>query len=162
MAPPLKRNFKYKQGYFHPENIEKYIGYDIPIYRSGIELDFMRWCDKNTKVKRWGSENIQIPYYDPVKKKNRLYFVDNYVEIYEGNILKKYLIELKDHKETTKPDPRSKKKKTTLLVEQTTWLTNTAKWRESIKFCNKHGFEFLLLAHSKKDGFLPVKLDFLN
>jgi hypothetical protein len=68
---------------------------------------------------------------------------------------------LKDHKETKKPDPRAKKKKATLVLEQSTWVTNNAKWKTTIQFCKKNNMEFLLLAHSKKDGFVPVSLDFL-
>ena len=56
---------------------------------------------------------------------------------------------------------KSKKKKSTLLIEQTTWMTNTAKWKQAIKFCKDKNMDFLLLAHSKKDGFYPVNLDFL-
>jgi hypothetical protein len=161
MSLPLQKNSKYRQGYYKCRNIEKLIGHDVPMYRSGIELEFMKFCDTNPKVVRWGSENYQVPYYDPIKRKNRLYFVDNYVEILEGNIVKKYLIELKDHKETKKPDPRAKKKKATLVLEQSTWVTNNAKWKTTIQFCKKNNMEFLLLAHSKKDGFVSVSLDFL-
>jgi hypothetical protein len=71
------------------------------------------------------------------------------------------LIELKDHKETKQPDPKSKKKKSTLLYEQCQWVTNNCKWRYAKKFAEQNKCEFLLLAHSQKDGFYPVKLDFL-
>lgn len=161
MSNPSPRNFKYKQGYYHPKNSNKLIGHDIPMYRSGIELEFMRWLDDNPNVLRWCSEGVTIEYYDPVKKKKRTYFTDNYVEIREGDVVKKYVIELKDYKETKKPEHNSKKKKSTLLIEQTTWMTNTAKWKQAIKFCKDKNMDFLLLAHSKKDGFYPVNLDFL-
>lgn len=161
MSIPLSKNRKWKQGYYHPKNGEKYLGFDVPCYRSGIELEFFRWLDNNDSVLKWGSENIQVPYFDTIKRKQRLYFVDNYVEILEGNNIKKYLIELKDHKETKKPDPRAKKKKATLLAEQFTWQNNTDKWRYAIKFAEERNMKFLLLGHSKKDGFVPVKLDFL-
>ena len=161
MPLPLQRNSKYHQGYYKCRNPDKLIGHDVPMYRSGIELEFMKFCDTNSKVIRWGSESVVVPYFDPVKKTNRQYFTDNYVEILEGDIIKKYLIELKCHKETQKPDPRSKKKKATLVLEQSTWLTNNAKWRSAIKFCEKNGMQFLLLGHTKKEGFVPVNLDFL-
>jgi len=162
MSLGLQRNKKYNQGYYHPKNPEKLIGYDVPIYRSGIELEFMKWLDFNEKVVRWSSEGVTVKYYDPIKKKNRLYFTDNYVEILENGNLKKYLIELKDYKETKKPDNNGKKKKAALLIEQCTWVTNNAKWKYAMKYCEDNDMEFLLLAHSKKDGFTPVKLDFLT
>jgi hypothetical protein len=162
MKPGLNRNTKYHQGIFKPKNPDKYIGFQPPFYRSSIEAKFMKFCDDNSNVLKWSSETITVPYFDKVKNKNRTYYVDNYVEIMEGNVLKKYLIELKDHKETAKPDPRSKKKKTTLLYEQVTWLTNCCKWKSAIKFANDKDMEFILIAHSQKDGFSKVKLDFLN
>jgi 1,4-alpha-glucan branching enzyme len=162
MPLPIQRNSKFKQGYFHPRNIHKLIGHDVPAYRSGIELEFMKWCDNNEKVIKWGSECVQVPYRDTAQRKNRLYFVDNYVEILEGDTIKKYLIELKDIKETRKPDPRSKKKKTALLTEQFKWQNNTDKWKFAIKYAKDRNMEFLLLGHSKKDGFLPISLDFMD
>jgi hypothetical protein len=162
MSLGLNKNPRYKQGFYHPKNPEKLIGHDVPFYRSGIELEFMRFCDNNMKVVKWASEPFSIKYHDPVKRSDRQYFVDNYVEIKEGDKIKKYLIELKSEKETIKPDPRSKKKKAALLVEQCTWVTNNAKWKYAIKFCEKNDMEFLLLGYNKKDGFIPVNLDFLN
>lgn len=162
MPLPLQRNSKFKQGFYHAKNPEKLIGHDIPAYRSGIELEFMKWCDHNDKVIKWGSECVKVPYRDTAQRKDRLYFVDNYVEILEGNVVKKYLIELKDIKETQKPDPRSKKKKATLLTEQFKWQNNTDKWKFAIKYAKDRNMEFLLLGHSKKEGFVAVNLDFLS
>jgi hypothetical protein len=153
-------NPKYKQGFYHPKNTEKYLGTDVPFYRSSIEAKFMAWCDNTPNVLKWASEAISIPYYDKIKKRSRLYYIDNYVEILEGSTIKKYLIELKDHKETKKPDPRSKKKKSTLLIEQSQWITNNCKWASAKAFAEKNGMEFLLFAHDKS-GFSSVKLDFL-
>ncbi len=161
MINPSPRNSKFKQGHFHPKNVDKLIGHDVPFYRSGIELEFMRWLDSNDKVVRWASEGVTVKYFDPLAKKQRTYFTDNYVEIQEGDSIKKYIIELKCEKETKKPDPRSKKKKAALVLEQSTWVVNNAKWKFATKYAKDHDMEFLLLAHTKTDGFVPVKLDFL-
>lgn len=159
--PPLKRNPKFHQGYFKPNFPSKYIGKELPIYRSGIEKKFFLFLDNNPKVLRWSSEPFPIPYFDSVKNKNRNYYIDAYVEILEGREVKRYLVELKDHKETKKPDPKSKKKKSALIFEQLTYETNCCKWRFAITFAEQHQCEFLLISHSQNDGFLPVKLDFL-
>jgi hypothetical protein len=161
MSLPLKRNRRFHQGYFRPMNPEKYIGKDVPIYRSGIECKFFRFCDGNPNVLKWSSENVKIPYWDEVTCKQRTYYVDNFVKIREGNIVKSYLVELKDYKETRKPDPGSKKKKGSLLFEQFRWVTNNCKWRSAVAFAKNHKCEFLLLAHTEKQGFFPIKLDFL-
>ena len=83
------RNKKFYQGFYQPKNINKYIGKkDNIIYRSGLELKFYRFCDNNPNVIEWGSEEIIIPYFDSVQKKNRKYFIDAYVKIKEGDVIK--------------------------------------------------------------------------
>lgn len=159
MSFGLVPNPNFHQGFYKPKNPEKYIGKEPPIYRSGIELKFFGFCDDNPNVLRWSSENIIIPYYDPVQKKARRYYVDNFVEIKEGTEIKRYLIEIKDIKATKEPEPKRGKKKAALLYEQTTWITNTqGKWPAAIKFCKEHGFEFLLLGYSQSKGFERVPL----
>jgi hypothetical protein len=81
----LNKNPKFKQGYYKPLNPQKYIGKAPIIYRSGLELKFMRWCDKTDTIQKWSSESIVIPYFDTIKKTQRKYYIDNYVEILEGN-----------------------------------------------------------------------------
>ncbi len=158
---PLKRDSRFRQGKYKLRNPDKYMGNDFPIYRSGIELKFFKFCDLNENVKKWGSENVKIPYFDTIKKKNRLYYIDNYVEILEGKEIKKYIIEIKDIKATKKPVAKRGKKKATLLHEQLTWTNNNDKWRQAQRYAKKYGAEFLLLGYSKKEGFQSVKLDFL-
>ncbi len=159
MSLGLKRDKRFHQGFYKVKNPDKYIGKDLPIYRSGIELKFFKFCDDSQNVIRWSSENIAIPYYDDVTHKNRKYYVDNFVEIVEGTVVKKYLIEIKDIKETTQPNPKSKKKKATLLYEQCTWITNNCKWKYANAFCKLHGMDFLLLGYSKSKGFESIKLN---
>ena len=161
MSLPLKRDYRFHQGYYKVQNISKYIGNEPPVFRSGIELKFFKFCDSNPNVLHWSSENIPIPYRDTVQHKNRTYYVDNFVEIKEGNTIKKYLVELKDHKETKKPDPKSKQKKSTKLYQSLIFENNCCKWKYAMEFAKKNNMEFLLLAHSQKDGFQSVKLDFL-
>jgi len=84
----MKKNSRYRQGIFVPNNIDKFIG-ERAIYRSGLELKFFRFCDNNSKVVRWGSENVIIPYYNPLTKRNHRYHVDNYVVIKEGDNITK-------------------------------------------------------------------------
>lgn len=155
----LKRNPKFKQGYYKPINPSKVLGRDPIIYRSGIELKFFKFLDTNPNVIKWASEEIVVPYYDSVQRKQRKYHVDNYVEIMEGKTLKKYLIEIKDIKETKKPNPKSRKKKTTLVYEQVRWCNNNDKWTAANKFCKDHNMEFLLIGHSNKNGFESISLN---
>jgi len=89
MGLGLNKNPKYRQGYYRCINPEKYIGRGDIIYRSGLELKFMLWCDKTDNILRWSSETVIVPYYDSVQRKNRKYYIDNFVEILEGSIIKK-------------------------------------------------------------------------
>ena len=140
-----KKNPKFYQGYYKPIFPEKYIGKGPIVYRSGLELKFMRWCDNSNNVLKWSSESIPIPYYDSIQKKKRNYYVDNYVEIMEGKILKKYLVEIKPYKQTIEPKTQGKKK-SNLLYEQLMWVNNNSdKWPAAKEFAKKHGMEFIII-----------------
>ena len=39
------------------------------IYRSNWERKFMVYCDRNDDIVYWASEELIIPYYNPVTKK---------------------------------------------------------------------------------------------
>ena len=73
----MKGNFH--QGYYRPVNEKKYIGKGLPQYRSGWELKFFRWADQNDNILKWGSENVIIPYLNPLDNKVHRYMIDNYI-----------------------------------------------------------------------------------
>ena len=131
---------------YTPINEEKYVGKELPTCRSSWETTFCRWCDNNPSVLKWGSENIQIPYYDPIKRKSRRYFPDFTMVIKDTKgDLKKYLVEIKPYKETIPPTKHGNKKKTTEIYEFCTWQTNVAKWKAAEIFCRKMGIMFKIL-----------------
>jgi len=141
------KNSKYRQGVFVPRNIDKFLG-SKAIYRSGLELRFMRFCDTNPNVLKWGSENIVIPYISPVDGRAHRYFVDNFVIIKEGQNIKKYLIEIKPSKQTAPPTTKYKKRGH-LLYEQGMYSVNQAKWKAAEEFCKKKGMEFKILTEKE-------------
>jgi hypothetical protein len=134
---------KYRQGIFTPVNKDKFIG-SKAVYRSGLELRFMRFCDSNDNVLRWGSENIVIPYISPLDGRAHRYYVDNFVIIKEGDTIKKYLIEIKPSSQTIPPKTKYRKR-SHLLYEQSMFVKNQAKWLAAREFCKKKGLEFLIL-----------------
>lgn len=145
-----KRNNKFYQGYYNPKYPQKYVGkLDNIIYRSGLELKLFRWADNNQNVLEWNSEEIAIPYFDSVQNKNRKYFIDAYVKIQEGNITKKYLIEVKPYKQTQEPKATRNKKKSNLLYEQVTWRNNCDKWAKAKEFAKKHGMDFIIITEKE-------------
>lgn len=145
----LKKNPKFKQGFYKCIHPEKYTGKGPIIYRSGLELKFMLWCDKTDTILKWSSESIAIPYYDSVQHKNRKYYVDNYVEIVEGNTTKKYLVEIKPHKQTQTPIVTKGRKKSSILYEQIQWANNNDKWKYAREFAKNHGMEFIIITEKE-------------
>jgi hypothetical protein len=139
----LVRNSKYRQGYFIPRNKEKFIG-DKAIYRSGLELSFFRLCDESSNILKWGSESIIVPYISPLDNKIHRYFVDNYIVLKSGDVIKKYLIEIKPHKQTLPPSTKYRKKQH-LIYEQKQWIVNNAKWESAREWAKKHGMEFKII-----------------
>lgn len=142
-----KKNSKYTQGVFIPKNIDKFIGTKA-FYRSSLELRFMKFCDVNENVLKWGSENVIIPYINPLDNKMHRYFVDNFVMIKEGNTTKKYLVEIKPSSQLNPPKTKYRKK-SNLIYEQTMWVTNQAKWHAAREWCGKKGLTFIIITEKQ-------------
>ena len=67
VKPTSKSGFK--QSYFQPKNIGKYVG-ELPIIcRSSWEKKFAIFCDTNPAVIKWSSEPTEIKYYNILDKK---------------------------------------------------------------------------------------------
>jgi len=64
-------------GKFTPKNPTKYNGDATNIiYRSSWELYVMKYLDENPMVTWWASEELFIPYRNPIDKKMHRYFPD--------------------------------------------------------------------------------------
>lgn len=145
----FKPDPRFKQGVFSPRNKEKYRGNSQPIYRSSYELKFMLWCDRNSNVIEWGSENVIIPYVSPLDNRVHRYYVDNYVCIKEGDVVIKYLIEIKPSTQTVQPQLKKGQHKKTFEKNTIVWLKNKAKWESAQKFCEQKGYKWLLLTEKE-------------
>jgi hypothetical protein len=145
---PLNGKGKFKQGIFKPKNQIKYIGKEDPVYRSGWELKFFRWCDDNANVVEWASEAVIIPYVSPVDRKVHRYHTDGVVAIKEGNIIKKYIIEIKPSAQTVLP-VKGRKRMSTMIYETARFAQNQAKWDAARKWCQKYGYNFLILTEKE-------------
>lgn len=111
------------KGRYSPVNPKKYQGNPSNIiYRSLWERKFMKWCDMNSDVIKWGSEETVIPYISPIDNKIHRYFVDFYIQVRtKKGELKSYLIEVKPKKYTKPPDTNPKKKTRTWFSEVKNW-----------------------------------------
>jgi len=83
-----KRNKTYKaphKGLYKPNNPKKYVGDSRNIqYRSSWEKRFMIYCDKNPDIVAWASEEMFVPYKNPVDNKIHRYFPDFIVKTTNG------------------------------------------------------------------------------
>lgn len=137
---------RYNQGIFHPKHPEKYVGdLDKIFYRSGWEKKLMLWCDNNPSILKWGSEEIVIHYFDPIKNKPRRYFPD-FVILYKhrDGTEQRVVVEVKPDKQTRMP-AKPQRQTRRYLTEMTTYVTNEAKWKAAIKWCDEKGFKFMII-----------------
>jgi hypothetical protein len=117
------------KGRFVPKNPEKYAGdANKIIWRSTWERRVMHWLDSSTNVIYWGSEELVIPYYDPVSNKKRRYFPDFIVKIRkkDGSV-KTHVIEVKPEYQTKQPERKRKTQR--FINEQITYVINQSKWK---------------------------------
>jgi len=138
-------NKQIHQGRFKPKNVHKYKGNPTNIiYRSGYELKFMNWCDKNDDVHAWGSEEIVIPYRSPLDNRVHRYYPDFVIKIRDTT----YLIEVKPFRFTQEPKiPKRKTKRFITEVKQ--WGVNLAKWESAKEFCLDRGWEFKIITEKE-------------
>ena len=139
----------YVQGFYNPQNPEKYIG-DINqiVFRSSWELRSFKWADTTDSIIEWSSEPFAIKYFDYSTKKTRRYFPDLYLKIKTKEGIKQFLVEIKPEKQT-KPPKQGKKKTKTYIQEALTYEKNVSKWSQAEKFCNDNGLIFKVI--SEKD-----------
>lgn len=144
-----KKDKRWRQGKFHPRNVQKYVGDVNNIwYRSSWELFAFKFLDNNSEILRWCSEGIAIPYQKPIITPNGIimrpakYFPDLYVEFkHKNGSIVKELIEIKPLKQTK----ASKSKKAQVQMhENYVYAVNKCKWGAAEAWCKKYGIGFKL------------------
>ncbi len=119
------------------------------VYRSSWELKFMNYCDTNTNILEWGSEEMYVWYKSPVDNKPHRYFPDFYIKARESNgQIKKYIIEVKPQRQT-KPPAKPKRQTRGYLREAYEYAKNQAKWKAANEWCLDRGFEFKVLTEKE-------------
>ena len=132
------------RGKFKIKNSQKYKGNPSNIiYRSLMELRFMKWCDSSEKILQWSSEEVVIPYISPIDNKRHRYFPDFLIQTAKGW----FLIEVKPQIESRPPKKKlveklNLKKKRRYMKSVRTWLVNEAKWNAAKKVCDVEGWTF--------------------
>ena len=140
------------KGKWRPNNTAKYTGNPNAItYRSLWERNVMRFFDANDGVLSWSSEEVIIKYRCPTDQKVHRYFPDFLFTTKRGT----FLIEVKPHKETIKPEPRKKTKR--FITECLTYVKNEAKWQHAIAYCELKGYTFeIWTEHTLKKMGIPT------
>ena len=120
------------------------------IYRSLMELRFMKWCDLSEKIIEWSSEEIAIPYISPIDNKRHRYFPDFLIHTAKGW----FLIEVKPLIQSKPPkkllvEKLDTKRKRRYLRSVRQWLVNEAKWKAAQKVCKVEGWEFQILTEKQ-------------
>lgn len=134
------------KGIFRPRNPEKYKG-DAQniIWRSSLELRFMKYLDENTNVIEWSSEEVIIPYISPKDGRYHRYFPDFVFKVKDANDkVKTIMVEVKPKSQTMEPKKQSKKTRK-YLTEVMTWGVNQAKWKAAEEYCKDRLWEFKIL-----------------
>jgi hypothetical protein len=131
-------------GFFHSTHPEKYLGNAGNIvYRSSWELKFFRYCDRDSTVLKWASEEFHIPYLSPVDHRHHRYFPDVYMQVRTKDGMKHLVVEIKPKMQTQPPKLRRRTPK--FLQEAKTFVVNKAKWEAATKYCTARGWQFVIL-----------------
>tara|TARA_B100000963_G_C22584369_1_gene652344 strand:- start:885 stop:1331 length:447 start_codon:yes stop_codon:yes gene_type:complete len=127
------------KGKYKIKKPEKYLGdYTRVIYRSLWERQAFKWCESNSRVKSWNSEEVVIPYKCKTDNRIHRYFIDLFIEMDNGDCL---LVEIKPKKQTNPPKtPKRKTKK--YINEVVSFVKNQSKWEAANAFAEHKGWKF--------------------
>ena len=130
---------KFQQGEYQVTNKSKYAGTKLPYYRSSWELAFCRMCDTHPNIIKWASENLKIPYQNPLTGKYTVYVPDFMIQYIDKNGKQHVeLIEIKPSTQTTMENAKSKK-------DQAAVILNAAKWTAAQEWCERKGIKFKVI-----------------
>lgn len=128
---------------FNPKNPQKYAGDTSKIVcRSLWERNVCKFCDDHPNVLKWSSEEIAIPYTNPIDKKIHNYYPDFLIQFNSTSGKQTWMVEVKPKKQTLLKENASKK-------EKVTWIINNAKWNAAKQYCEKHNIVFQILTEKE-------------
>lgn len=135
------------KGKYTPINISKYKGnWRNIVHRSGWERQVMKYLDENEMVIEWSSEELIIPYFDPIENRKRRYFPDFWIKVKRPDgTFREYLWEVKPHAQAIQPvlsESATKSQKRRYALNVRTYVTNNAKWEAAREICRQKGWTF--------------------
>ena len=140
------------KGKFNPIHPDKYKGDPSNIiYRSLWEFKLMKYLDSHSQIVKWSSEEFCIPYRSPIDRRMHRYFPDFYIKVQENTgKIKRYLIEVKPLKQTTKPK-KPKRQTKGYIREAFEYARNQAKWKAAREYCADRMWEFKVITEKELD-----------
>ena len=132
-------------GTYSPRNPSKFLGKYKPIYKSALELKFMRYCDTNPKIIKWNYEGLSIKYLDKSQKpeKVRNYHIDFVIYVNSPTGIKKIWVEVKQSSEVKKPINESD------VRSLQTWIKNQCKWKQAVTTAAKNNAQFKIITEEQ-------------
>jgi hypothetical protein len=140
-------------GKYKVKNPDKYMGdHRNIVYRSLWERHCFKWCDNNSEVIGWSSEEVVIPYLYEVDRKYHRYFMDLKIVYNTGRTV---LVEIKPEKETKPPVGQRRTKK--YITEGLTYVKNMNKWQAAQEYAADRGWHFEIWTEKTLDkmGIMP-------
>lgn len=119
--------------------IDKYDGDPTKVFfRSLWERQVFKWCEANSQVVKWNSEETVIPYRCKTDGRIHRYFVDVKIKLANGQTI---LVEIKPKKETIAPKKPARQTKK-YLEEVMKYVKNQSKWEAAEEYCMARGWQF--------------------
>ncbi len=160
----LAKQNRYLQGFYNLKHPKKYIGNPKNVvFRSSFEMQFMRMIDESENIIKWASEEMPIPYFDPISNRMRRYFVDFMIEQKnKDESISKIMVEIKPMNQIIQPKKTPRKKMETYMNEMMEYTRNRAKWEAAKKWCEKHNFKFMIVTKNEQNRFALLTEEMLN
>ena len=167
-------NSKFHGGNYIPQNKDKVLKLNTEggvYYRSSWEKKIMFWMDMKPEIFQWGAECLEIPYqmthFDngDTKIKSHRYYPDFFyrMRLADGT-LKEVVVEVKPQKEydmviqlnegkfANVPETSLKKLKS-FEYDLKMAYKNKNKWETMIAWCNKKGYDFIIITENNLKKF---------
>jgi len=131
---------------WYPRYPEKYEGNPTTIIaRSSWEIRFANWCDMNSSVVKWSSEETVVPYRCGTDNKLHRYFLDFKIQVRnKDGLIKTYLVEIKPDGQTKPPIYKGRQTKA-YINESMTYIKNQSKWEAATRYAKDRGWQFMIL-----------------
>tara|TARA_A100001011_G_C14304269_1_gene842321 strand:- start:2523 stop:2993 length:471 start_codon:yes stop_codon:yes gene_type:complete len=130
---------RFAKGKYAVINTSKYVGTKDPTFRSSWELAFMRMCDNHPNITKWASENVKIPYMNPMSGKYSNYVPDFMIQYIDKDGKEHVeVIEIKPSNQTTMENARTQ-------GQQIQTAINAAKWTAAQEWCQRKGIRFKVI-----------------